>query len=820
MNNFQLYRTNLYLGGQMKWDIIIDSSSNSLYVSDFHLSPISSNIPYLYQSDENLLINSHQDNVKSYYKAIQSNFYEEGLDPEFKHPWPIICKKNNITNCYSNTYNMGCKRADNYSKYKKQFEFFCPVWIENLNKDIEFKISISSKEEPDIILAKNSLKLSLNKKEIHNKFVNYFKSYIEYIGVDKGNDDICNVNFTKKFTAINGFDVSSGLVVTKQIPDFVNNITLRERPLMEVDSLLMESFKTNTLIAKQLFNFNLCFNLEDIVSGSIVKLIHGMPLTIHVDVYIGEKLLEKKDFYSEYEFISKDIIYNNVSDNNRYKFNVLDYFKDYSCIDFMTKNKFCQKICHWSLFDNSNYIFNVYNGFSGITVQKLKDDDVLIENKHNYCNAPDIITKVNNAGQNTIGWINSYNVNSWKDFNKFIADTKNYKKLGTFIHSDIKYLNNLKYVNVPKIDKPFYAVNLIVSQKLFYIISNNIKDDLTALYEDKVYIIVKDDLLIIITTDSNQISFGKFFDILDKHNKNDFESFVDTEYIDNEFSIDAERGGELKLDVNVLNDIDGELRISDSENEKINHTNENGITLLTGNTKIDTTKKDFLKSIYNLMLSVVQPNIVTFGGSLYLIPAESPSKDSTEVSYIKDNFTKDYVIRYDGKIKPTFVDQPSTLYYKDYISDDRTNGKSNLQNSDYAKYIKTGIPAIYPSINYGSIKKLSKYSFEELPKVKVSEYDEPVVLIEDKNEYKWFNDGLIRSLDPKIVFTYENKLLEDGTYRELDLIVHELIKDYYKLQDDDTVNYIISKYMIENNWEYASDMNIKDYIYKITLKLK
>ena len=55
MNNYQLYRTNVLLGGQMKWDLIIDSSQNTLYVSDFHLSPISNNTPYTYKSDEYLI---------------------------------------------------------------------------------------------------------------------------------------------------------------------------------------------------------------------------------------------------------------------------------------------------------------------------------------------------------------------------------------------------------------------------------------------------------------------------------------------------------------------------------------------------------------------------------------------------------------------------------------------------------------------------------------------------------------------------------------------------------------------------------------------
>ena len=129
MNNYQLYRTNLLLGGQMKWDLILESAQTSLYVSDFHLSPISNNTPYTYNSDEYLIKNTHTDNVKQYYNQNKSNFYKEYLNTEFSHNWPILCEKDEIINCYSNIYDMGCKRSNRYNIHNKQFEFFCPLWL-------------------------------------------------------------------------------------------------------------------------------------------------------------------------------------------------------------------------------------------------------------------------------------------------------------------------------------------------------------------------------------------------------------------------------------------------------------------------------------------------------------------------------------------------------------------------------------------------------------------------------------------------------------------------------------------------------------------
>ena len=67
MENFQLFRTNILLGGQMKWDLILDSQEDVLIVSDFHLSPISLSSPYNRYSDESLLNYSHSDNIKKFY---------------------------------------------------------------------------------------------------------------------------------------------------------------------------------------------------------------------------------------------------------------------------------------------------------------------------------------------------------------------------------------------------------------------------------------------------------------------------------------------------------------------------------------------------------------------------------------------------------------------------------------------------------------------------------------------------------------------------------------------------------------------------------
>ena len=60
----------------MKWDIIVDSDASDLYVSDFHITPISEQISYNRYSYDTLLNYSHQYNIKKYYEKVRGSFYQ------------------------------------------------------------------------------------------------------------------------------------------------------------------------------------------------------------------------------------------------------------------------------------------------------------------------------------------------------------------------------------------------------------------------------------------------------------------------------------------------------------------------------------------------------------------------------------------------------------------------------------------------------------------------------------------------------------------------------------------------------------------------
>lgn len=751
MNNFQLYRTNPALSGQVKWDLVLNSSNSELYISDFHITPISNDLNYIHDNEEYLLNRTHQDNIKLFYKENPDIFYSNGITSNFEHSYPIMCNENDHPEIYFNSYDMGCKRSKDYSIYNKQFEFLCPLWLEHLDKDISFVISVYHVGD-DTSIASRMLKLKVindDVTEFHDKFITYFKNYIKDSNILNGNDNILNISFDKKTTNINGLHVKSGKFTTENIPFLIDNLLFRERSLLETDSMILNSFKDNLMICNQLINLNFCFNISDIVSNSIMKMIHSIDVRIKVDTYIGDELIEKRDFYTDYDFIEKE--FRTTPNNEKDLVNVLDYLKDNRCLELIDKNKFCQSICHWSLAENNDYIFNVYDGFSGV----YKDDNGnMYENHHHYGFSTNLNTDNYSNIQNTCGWLNTYDIKTWNVFMIYIKATKTYLEHGVYIDRNNNFINGIKY-DFSKLQPDFnlfgkYMIGMVVSNTLMLSISKEYtgKYGLEKIYDSKsqLYIMEKDNLIFLISTDKNNFVFNNFYNIL----------------------------------------------------KSVLHKNHKHSSIL--------------RDMHNLLESAVSPSLIIFENSIKYSSADGPNTKIEEITYYNDNSSFNYVFRYDGKIKPTFTTKRGALYYKDYLFD---NDTSKYKETPYYKFGNIGYEPLYPSIGYCGIKKIDLWRYDELPKIKISESNEDKPLF-DNMEYTWFDINSFIVVNPNISFSYINK---DGA-EELKDIIFDYIKKFYNISEESKIDYIMSLYECENNWEYLSDTNINDYIYNITLKLK
>lgn len=733
MENFQLYRTNILLGGQMKWDLIVDNSSNGLIISDLHLSPISRNIPYIQQSDEHLLISSHADNVKEYYKHNESNFYSSGLNTVFEHNWPVVVNNGETAYTYNDIYDMGCRRARHYDIYNKQIEFFCPIWMEHMSGDIEFDIKLVDDSTTNTIASK---KLVIKKDDYSTPFNKYFNEYVKSSGIADGKDEVMYVSFNEGKSYITGLNVKTGIQTIKDVSSVVDIMTTRERPLMETDNMLISNFNNSHIIVNQLFNFNLCFNISDIVTPTIEKLILGKSITISVNVYINDEELMFKDFDTEYDFIQKQFIYN-ATDKEHDPLNVLDYLGDNKCIDLVCVNKFSQQVCHWSLCDKNDYIFNVYDGFSGYSID---EDGNVVETKHHYGGTPMIDYTKFNTYTNGLGWLNVIKFELWKDFNLFVSTIKKHKSKLSELGSD-SFVNGIKYLKKP--DVPICFCGIQVNENTFIKISNN--------YDN----IKLDNKLMAIVIDN--VSTGK-----------------------------EKTPGILFIA------IDGSDLLYQNIISKLNTVKNN----------------DVLKNFADIIESYITPSVINIKSSLFIKRVDSPTNQTNEITYYKDNIHGICVLRYDGKIKPTFTTD-RTMYYKDYISDYvLSGGLSNLKMSIYGRY--SDFEPKYKSIGYYSIRS-QKMEYDKTPTITVSEYPNGVSLISTP-EYNWFNIGKMICLKPEHNFTVNKE-----TDTSLDDIVTEYIKKQY---GTDHVEYIKDCYNIDLDCRYLNNIDLDKFRYNIKMKLK
>ena len=121
---YQLAKTSVGLSGQVKWDMIINSSK----VVDLQIVPIHEEIAFNYTKREDTLNRTHIQNLQKLYKKISSQFFQPVVSARLCTGYPV--RNNGVrVETHENTYEMGMKRNKSYQRYGKQFSFFCPIWF-------------------------------------------------------------------------------------------------------------------------------------------------------------------------------------------------------------------------------------------------------------------------------------------------------------------------------------------------------------------------------------------------------------------------------------------------------------------------------------------------------------------------------------------------------------------------------------------------------------------------------------------------------------------------------------------------------------------
>ena len=767
MDNYQLYRTNVKLGGQMKMDLIVspfnsgDANDTDLIVTDFHLSPISSYIPFNKLVNDYSLNYNHSDNITMFYKKISSNFYNCKINPLYTNEFPIVSDDVNL-DIHDSTYEMGCRRMQ-YSLYKKQFEFFCPLWLEHLEEghNLEFELQVFTNSSSLYPISSRTLKLkTTNSQDYHNKFVNYFNDHLKKVGIlgEVGNDEIMSIYLHKNQATIAGLNVLNGDVKIKNLSNLVTNLTSREMPMMDFDNQIIEQFGNNKLISNQLYNFNICFNIDDLLHPTLRSQLIGKKLVIKMDVKYNGEILEKVDFYSNYEYIPRkrsdythnikypikqSSIVNIISTDKSGAPNVLDYLKDNKFVDLVRKNKLSQDVIHWSLYDNNDYIFNMYKGFYGYSF----DEKGNIVNHENYLydNEPDLQVQEYSVTKNNSNWCNIL-LSQIDDqtFKKFIEDilenTINYEKYFTKFSKGITWANNVKYIINDNTfdDKNVYIASIISKyipnipgSAINQFVNGNVKF-LSKSVNNKLFIIL-------LTDDISNITYSK-------------------------------------------------IKTISSDYDNISYMNT-------------------LKIILNSTNSTINPPMIGISNTVDLQLADSPSLNSSEITYYKSNKSGGVVLRYSGKIKPTFIKSSNDINFNYTYSKLLVNDQNYGQ---YLKYKSTGYLPQYPSIGYTDIVNMGKTIYGDKNKI----------LNPSKAEYSIYKDSICYNLLPDISTTIDSEKDGNENYVKLKELVKNYIGELYNIQDDNVLDYIYSLYNYKSSFDYKESNNINDYIYKVEIKLK
>jgi hypothetical protein len=775
----------------MKYDIVLESNGQDLIAKDFHITPISNSIPYNKHVKENLLQYSHQDNIASYYKKISGHFYNNCGDPNLQGLQPIVKNDGWEIDPHDSTYEMGCRRSL-YKIYGKQFEFFTPLWLDQISEGtyLNFEFQIFSNQNQELPICKRNfilspiLKDNLSKNEkYHNKLVKYFNDYFTHTQTyGGGNNEVININPATNTASISGINVETGASCSRDLPYLLNNLFSRELPLIEFDNMIISNFENNHMIARQLYNFNLCFNMEDILTKNLINVVMGKSLIVRLFVAIckdgkTEQILEPRDFYTNYEyiprtfcgpvnFVTSDIsgILTPINPLEKLKespyLNVMNYMRDNHCIHYNTVNKINPSILHWSLIKDNNYICNAYAGFSGyyfdgdVLKNIIDGADPKEEDIHNvnyvYGNSTNINEANYSKSLNQTSWCNHVIV---KETDPMIANLDHisnnldyFAKFATSFSS--KFVSGIEYPNGDPIIK-VCAISYIPWEPL------EAKDNTERLKEaNPTY-----------TYYDKNTGHAKFNMVVDKDSN--------TIFIIGKYG-DIDEYLTIKKIIPILQEARAALLLNSEANKFIGRL------------------RNVLESAQDNSQSITLPT------TLDIALADGPSISATEIEYYKNDSTPSSpILRVFGKLRPTFVTRDSSYHNLRYSK----SIKNQSELSEYNKYSSTKFSPVYKSIGYYFIDEIHEEYFGALNKVESHIYNENKLLI--------LNEVVETTLE-----VGENENIKDK--------IREFVSKYYGVYEPENIDYIMSLYKRFHSYEYKST-NIEDinnYVYTIKLELK
>ena len=802
---YQLAKTSVLLSGQVKINLIMNGNT----ISDIQYTPVSPYISFNYDNPEDVTNYTHLENIKKLYQKIGPDFYNLSGRPELNAK--SLYKSEGIyRDTHDNTYEMGMKRL-RYSQFNKQFEFFCPVWVEGPNDFASARFELCLANMKGKKLYSEMVNMS---DKIEDYFDNRFTTYWEKTDIEGYKLDLEN-----KQAYIKGIDAEKGIARVADISYIMDDLLSIDRTVLETDSMLCNVFKNEHMISHNIMNLNFVFNIEDFVPASFLKDLILEDINAYVNVYTEPTI---KEGSSVYTYISSnkattskrkgnnliksevyDILsnYDNLPKYNSYKGeydskNIYDKTKENSNINLLGSNRLCQHIFHWRSI-SSNNVFNLSSSFSPYYAnvnakESMAGSDLISNNLPNITSReyslqdnPLEIFKFTNAVDAGIDWYKLVSIiNNDKSYysidnnNIALYETQQFGPMTVDNSKLSRYLKGIKGIAVPR----YFKVGIIL-------ISTGISDDSIKDYLGNDWDIYK-------LKGNGWILFSE-----DKPNKSWKVLFI----------INSMRALRSLYFKDLI-----EISLKDMVTQKLDSPNDNDIT-----------KYEILKAILKSFKPYVR---IRLRGALAPYKADSPDSSSAETMLKKTNRSVD-ILRASTNIVPFMIipsdPQKNKVYWVKQYKNQLPVQQDPSDPDDiytYVSFFSSGYQPVYPSIGFFPLQS-SDIDYE---KFYMADWDEKHK--DTKYGYllerSWYKSNEMLFLPIEFDTTVTVKT-DDPIDEKL---IINAIRGHFKTQKSRFTDpqslvsvikyYIKDLYNYTYTYDYISDTDISRQVVKIHFKLK
>ena len=754
----QIERTSPFITGQQRLDIVLKNDNGILKDDSIHVVPLSDNVIFNENQKRPAYNYSQKENIKYLYEQTHQTFYDAVTDHGTNLVWSQYPIDTN-----DHTYQAGMKRI-RHSRYGKSFSFLCPVWIDTeWEDDFCFRFSIRHKDSQQW-LARRTMKPS---EDLTKYLQEWFKD---------NSDELLNINTEKELATIKGCSVVSGADSIVDISYIIKNILTRERPLMEFDSILCDTFRQNHLIAKQFFNFNFIFDFTDIISAYAMSTIGAQPMNVQVEfgVLNGNTFVpfEKRDLYTNYDFIPE---YSISSETYSSSDNVLDYLNDNLCVDNIYANKMVQPIFHWSLADNPDYLYNFYNGFSPMYGNEQINGM--------YYGTPMVGYSKYDEKLCNLNWVRTEQDIQFHDYEHQINDPKEfYTKLPINVtDSDSFWMDWLKYKKLNR-ENPFDSIEYF---KINYCDNIPVQGDNVdlSIYTNPINDNEQSELI----CSASQIGVA----VINEQDGNILTLFIDK----NMLGVGTDP---VLLDYFAIGQNNYRFEFTCSNSSEI---------------------EDVLNWIFEIKNNVISPEKFVFDKGVIPVKADKTLTSSNEIKYLKANKNSTVTLyRYTGHLIPMFIPFGNEKYNSDWRPKQFSNvGETTAQTINKAYIKKKQLD--YPSLGWFTLENnfTGATSYGTLPNIPEGATD----WFEDVcTDMCWYDASYGMNLPASWSTTY---VANGGTSPFLnDEIAENILRDYLNISISPEMfhNNVWNLYTYSFDFDYVTPYNITDIEYHITYQLR